>query len=476
MKYMKGKKTKMINEEIKNKISEYVDAHMDELLTDIKTLIGTDSSRAEAKPGMPYGEGPAKVLAQGMEIFEKYGFAAKNYDNYVITADMNGLTKAVDVLAHLDVVPAGEGWTVTGAFEPKIVGGRLYGRGSIDDKGPAMAALLAMRAVRDLELPVKSGARLILGSDEECGSSDIAYYFKKEPYAPMTFSPDANFPLINIEKGGLAGRFGGNYEVSETLPRVTTLHGGKTTNVVPNKAYAEVEGLTDNMKAAAEKRAAELGVEIAFDEGGIIRIDGVSAHASLPEKGNNAVTALMDIVTKIANDSAAKLIGKLLEIFPHGDTCGEAAGVKMSDELSGALTMTLDILDVEDGYLHGVFDCRAPICATEDNLYRVMKERLGAVGLVFDDGVKMNPPHHADGNSSFVKTLLSCYEAYTGIKGEPLAIGGGTYVHSIENGVAFGCEIEGIDNHMHGADEFIDIDVLAQSAKIFALSIYELCK
>lgn len=465
---------------IKQLISDYVDQHLEEVVADTSRLIRIDSSNAPALQGKPFGEGAAKALEEALAIIESYGFKTTNYDNYVITADMNEEEKALDILAHLDVVPAGEGWTVTEPFEPIVIDGKLFGRGSIDDKGPAMAALLAMRAVRDLKLPITKNVRLILGANEECGSEDIAYYFKKEPFAPMTFSPDADFPLINIEKGSLGGRFTGKYLENKAIPMLKAFHGGHTSNVVPNKAYAVVCGMPAKELAKAEARAKELGVQISFEgeEEVTIRVEGVSAHASLPEKGNNAVTALIDVLSQMAfaDGGAMALIRELGKIFPHGDTCGEAAGVKMSDELSGALTMTLDILDVENGSLRGVFDSRAPICATEENLYLVMKNRLEAANLYFDADVKMNPPHYADGNSEFVRTLLACYETYSGKKGEAKAIGGGTYVHHIENGVAFGCEVEGIDNHLHGADEFIGLDVLAMSAKIFALSIAELCK
>src|SRR5699024_10557105 len=112
-----------------------------------------------------------------------------------------GEESQLDILAHLDVVPAGEGWTVTEPFEPVEKDGRLYGRGTADDKGPAVAALYALRAVKELGIPLKKRVRLILGTDEECGSSDIQHYYAVEKEAPMTFSPDGAFPVVNIEKG-----------------------------------------------------------------------------------------------------------------------------------------------------------------------------------------------------------------------------------------------------------------------------------
>jgi succinyl-diaminopimelate desuccinylase len=103
-------------------------------------------------------------------------------------------------------VPAGEGWTVTEPFKPIVKDGRIYGRGTSDDKGPLLCALYAMRALKETGVELKKGVRLIMGADEETGSgTDIAKYYATEPEAEMTFSPDAEFPLINIEKGQFRG-------------------------------------------------------------------------------------------------------------------------------------------------------------------------------------------------------------------------------------------------------------------------------
>lgn len=138
--------------------------------------------------------------------------------------------------------------------------GRLYGRGTADDKGPAVAALYAFRAVKELGIPLSKNARLILGTDEECGSSDIDHYYKVEKEAPMTFSPDAAFPVTS-GKGRLGGHFTANFTASEALPRLVSFDAGSKVNVVPGKAYAVTEGLDrevmDQVAAEVEK---EIGV------------------------------------------------------------------------------------------------------------------------------------------------------------------------------------------------------------------------
>ena len=191
----------------KEELRTYIENHESEMIEDLKSLIRIPSEKQAVEPGKPFGAPAAEALAQGIEILEKYGFAVTNYDNYAIAADFNQEEKGLDILAHLDVVPAGEGWQETDPFTPLIKEGKMFGRGTADDKGPAIAAIYAMRAVKELGYPLKKNVRLVLGSDEECGSSDLEYYYKKEVEAPCTFSPDAEFPVINIEKGGMRGHF-----------------------------------------------------------------------------------------------------------------------------------------------------------------------------------------------------------------------------------------------------------------------------
>ena len=238
----------------RKEIEEYIDSHKDQMIEDICTLCRINSEKMPYTEGKPFGEGPFEALQAALTMMENYGFSVRNYDNYVGTADLNDKEAQLDILAHLDVVPAGEGWTVTEPFNPVIKDGKLYGRGTADDKGPAVAALYAMRAVKELGLPVKKNVRLILGTDEECGSSDIAVYYKQEKEAPMTFSPDAEFPVINVEKGRLPGHFAASFEKSDALPKLVKIDAGLKSNVVPGKAKAVVAGVDEavlNETAAA---------------------------------------------------------------------------------------------------------------------------------------------------------------------------------------------------------------------------------
>ena len=468
----------------RSRIEAYIDEHKEDILADLCTLVRIDSQRREAQEGKPYGEGPARVLDEAGEMMRSYGLKVTDYAHYVVTGDLGEGPKMLDILAHLDVVPVTDEWTVTAPFEPKIVDGKIYGRGTADDKGPAIAALYAIRAIKDLSIPLRSSVRLILGSDEECGSSDLAYYFGIEKEAPYTFTPDADFPLINLEKGRLAKSFTCRFEddllTAEGI-RLICLEGGDKVTVVPQNARAVVAGIAPEvLEEAALKTASETGTKIRVGTEGAncsVHVRGTAAHGSTPELGCNAVTALLKLLSCLAGDSTtkeAKVIRGLDTVFAHGDTRGEAAGIAMEDEAAGKLTLNLGVLRIEEGSLYGEFDVRAPLCANDENLTEVMRASLQKAGVTMEAG-GMKKPHYVPEDLPFIRILLESYEHYSGLKGECLSTGGGTYVHDLERGVAFGCVLPGVDNHMHGDDEFMVIDDLIMSAKIFADVIVRMC-
>lgn len=469
----------------KKEIEAYIEAHKEEMIQDIFTLCRINSEKMPYEEGKPYGKGPAMALDAAMAMAEGYGFSVTNYDYFVGTADLNDKEKHLDILAHLDVVPAGEGWEVTQPFDPILKDGRLYGRGTADDKGPAVAALYAFRAVKELGIPLSKNARLILGTDEECGSSDIDHYYKVEKEAPMTFSPDAAFPVTNVEKGRLDGHFTANFTPSEALPRLVSFDAGIKVNVVPGKAYAVTEGLDrevmDQVAAEVEK---EIGVHFDLESedtaAGVCQVKvtavGTGSHAAHPYDGNNALTGLLTYLTRLdfVPCQQMEVLKNLLTLIPHGDVNGKNLGVAMEDEISGELTLAFSILHVTADQLEGSFDSRCPICSNEDNVLKVVKAKMAEIGIDMDSE-HMKEPHHVDGNSHFVQTLLKVYEEYSGRKGECQSMGGGTYVHNLKNGVAFGAALPETDNRMHGADEFAVLDELLLSAKIFAQVIVDLC-
>lgn len=446
-------------ETFRKKSEEYLDSAV--IL--LSQLISFPSVMGEAEENAPFGKNCAEVLKFTAETLEDE-FVVKNFDNYAITASFNDEPAELGILAHLDVVPVeGQKWT-TDPFTADIRDGRIYGRGSIDDKGPAAAVITAMRIIKDMGLPIKRNCRLILGSNEENGSADIEYYLTKESFPPMLFTPDGDFPVISAEKGMVRTEFAGKYGEDTVI----SLKGGSVVNAVPESARAVVALPADEVKKAVTERAG-ITVEVSPDENGtLIAVTGRGAHASTPQGGVNALTALLEILSALPIKGAlSDEIRKLSALYPFGETDGASAGIKMSDEISGGLTSVLSIADCENGEFRFLSDTRFPVTFKSESVTDVFAKHGGNVLL-------KSEPHRADENSDFVKTLLSVYEDCTGEKGECLAIGGGTYVHDTENGVAFGAQWEDINN-MHGADEFIGLDELKKDILIYTETIYRLC-
>lgn len=464
---------------MQQRINEYFANKEDQLVEAVSRMVRIDSTLGEAQPGMPFGPGPAAALEEMLKLSAEWGLPGENLEGYVGTVDLNDQETALHILGHLDVVDAGEGWTVTTAFEPKLVDGILYGRGTDDDKGPMVAALLAMKAVKDLGIPLKKNVRMILGTDEETGFRDITWYYDRHPYAPYTISPDADFPIINIEKGHYQPTFSASWDQETALPRVTSLTGGPRLNMVPPKANALVAGLSaEEIQAVIPTLGLEEAISFTLtqqEEGVHILAGGQGAHGSTPEEGHNAQTALVALLAALplADCPSTQAIRTLKELFPHGDFTGKALGVAQSDELSGHLSLAFTRITLTETGFEGRFDSRTPLCANDENTRLVTEAVMGKFGWTVQG--EIDPPHHVPADSPFIQTLAKCYEMYSGRKSQCLAIGGGTYVHGIPGGVAFGASMPGFVSNLHGPDEKASVADLLTAAKIYAQVIIELC-
>ncbi len=471
----------MVNKEDAKKIHNYLKINKENMLQDIQQLIRIESVYETGQAGMPFGTKTAEALSVMLKKAEEMGFITHNYDNYAGTADFMENDYNLDILVHLDVVPGQSEWKKTTPFQPVIIKNMLYGRGASDDKGPAVAALYAMKAVKDLKIPIQRNVRLILGTDEECGGRDLTYYYAKEREAAMTFSPDAEFPVTNTEKGILRGIFEAEVPASWEVPGILRIHGGDAGNVIPDYATAEIVGLqTDEVRGFADAAFIETGITFRLEERTEclqIHAYGTSAHGAGPQLGNNAVTGLLCLLCRLplSQSEGLKKLKGLYHLMPHGDYLGKAMHIDMEDELSGELTNGITVLCYEKGKLYAAADCRIPICSMNIDLRKKIIEEAGRAGLNAEKTV-VYPPHHVSGETKFIKTLLKCYENVTGKAGVCNYCCGATYVHALQNGVAFGCIGEGTDTHMHGPDEFMKISDLITGAEIYAQAIISLCQ
>ena len=464
--------------ELNERIDAWMNGREDELADALAPLIAVDSTSGPAEPGKPFGPGPAEALERALQLARDWGFATGQDDGYVGLVDLNDKPDALHILAHLDVVGAGEGWD-TEPYQMVRDGDLIYGRGVSDDKGPAVMALLAMRCVRELGVPLTKNVKLVLGTDEESGSGDIAHYYSHNPFAPCSVTPDAAFPVTNVEKAHYTPTFSHAWEETAVSgPHLVSLRGGIRINVAPGDASARISGLTaadvSNVLSRVQERT---GVALTAEDGDglILRAHGVQAHASLPDEGKNAITALLEAVAELplAENPQLTTVRQLSALFPYGDNAGRALGVAQEDAVSGPLTLAFSLLEINPTGFSGQFDVRAPACATEENLVRATERAFARHGWACVG--EKSEVHMVEEDSDFIRTLLDCYEHFSGKPGYCEAIGGGTYVHDIPGGVAFGAEDPDFDNRIHGANERAKLSQLLMSAKIYAAVIARLC-
>ncbi|MBR1556046.1 MAG: Sapep family Mn(2+)-dependent dipeptidase, partial [Oscillospiraceae bacterium] len=394
-------------------IHEYLKNHKSEMLDLLGKLVTVRSVQGDALEGMPFGTEPAKALGIMLDACREYGFQTENLDNYAGSADLNSKKPELGILAHLDVVPEGDGWMhdpyqIT--YDPDS--DKLFGRGTSDDKGPAVASLFAMRAVHDLQIPMKSGVRLIFGTNEENGSEDLAYYMKNRTLPPMVFTPDGDYPVINLEKGMIRLKL--SAEFTDGTAGILKLDAGDVINAVPAQAGAFVKNISPETVQQAVHDLQKCypieipETEIGFDSDNnivMISVNGESAHASTPEKGRNALTFLLEILNALhLEGQQGEIIGKLAECFLYGETDGKSCGISASDELSGGLTEVLSVMKMNLTEMTAYVDIRFPVCCTGSEIISTMQKALAPVNA---EALLCDEPHHTDENSPFVQTLLN---------------------------------------------------------------------
>ncbi len=451
------------------KLDEILLSLQPQMVETLRRWVAIPSVKGEETEGAPYGMEVRRCLDQALKDCAALGFQVENIGNHAGHADLGEGDdyEALAILAHLDVVPVGEGWTRE-PFEPVVENSLMYGRGTSDDKGPAVAALFAMKAVKDLGLPLKRKVRLILGCDEESGSQDMRYYAQHATMPRSGFSPDADYPVINIEKGGM------HISIEASLPQeglqVVSFNTGERPNVVPGSAKAKVKGGAELVQKA-ETLAKQYGWKVAAEEkDGFVSIQttGIPGHAAYPEAGLNAIGMMLIVLRDLG---AAGPITTLADTIGTS-YYGEYMNASVEDGQSGKLTCNIGIIRVEAGKLYALLDLRTPVLANQEEIFKAISASMPDCSLIL---VSSSPPHMVPESSELVQKLLEAYHEVTGNEKKTLAIGGGTYARALEEGVAFGASFPGEPEVAHQADEHIRLESLYKSMKIFALAIIKLC-
>ncbi|HDR7564559.1 TPA: dipeptidase PepV [Bacillus mycoides] len=462
--------------------TEEVTKRKDDLIRDTQKFLQIKSVWEEesAKEGAPFGEGVEKALSFMLHKGEAEGFCSKNLEGYAGHLEMGQGEELVGILCHVDVVPEGDGWT-TPAYSADIRDGKIFARGAIDDKGPTMAAYYAMKIVKELGLPLSKRVRMILGTDEESNWKCVDHYFKNEEMPTIGFAPDADFPIINAEKGisDIQVVQSGGEEKEGTF-KLISFESGRRLNMVPDFSEAVITGEDVNTLTVAYEEylqtAKKIGKAIVEGKTVTLQIKGISAHGSTPEKGENAGLLLVNFLTKVSLDGKGASFASFVAETFTGDIIGEKAGISYKDDISGPLTVNVGRLSYsqENGGNLGL-NVRYPVTTNFEETIAKLKEYVGTHGFEVAD-YSNSRPHHVDKDHTLIRTLQRVYEEQTGEKAELLAIGGGTYARSLKAGVAFGPLFPGKEELAHQKDEYIEIEDLLKATAIYAQAIHELAK
>lgn len=452
-----------------------IEENKNEIINKTCELIEIPSVSMETKNlKLPFGENCTKALNYILELGNSLGFKTKNIDNYCGFIEFGEGEELVGIIGHLDVVPALEedGWAAP-PFSPEIRDGKLFGRGSIDDKGPVIASLYAMKAVKD-SCNISKRVRLIIGLNEEKNWKCINYYKEHEEWPTIGFSPDANFPGIFAEKGILSVELKNHFKIKnfEILDISTN---NNAINVVPKYASITLKSLNNSLLENIITKT-ENNISISNLENNIIKIEsfGIAAHAAHPELGKNAIKQLVEFLLKNFEFETEYL----KTIYDAGlfdiESPRFMSENKLEDE-SGGLTSNVAILEYENenNKLIIKINLRVPVTISLDEIHNKYNTLFDNIEV---NKLSIQEPLYVEKDSYLVKTLVDIFNKKSNLNASPIAIGGGTYARAFDNFISYGVTMPGKKDMCHQVDEFIEINDLILASKIYAEAIYELAK
>jgi succinyl-diaminopimelate desuccinylase len=476
-----------VKEELLMRVNARIDELSEEITEKLRALLAIPSVGAESAGDAPFGAGVQEAFAYMLALADADGFKTLNADNYGGHIEFVGPSaealeapespdETLGILVHLDVVPAGKDWSCD-PFLGKLEDGRVYGRGAIDNKGPAIACYYAMKLLKECGFAPEKRVRLILGLDEETGWEGMRRYLARAGAPDFGFTPDADFPAIHGEKGILI------FELAKKLGKTTAkglslrkLGGGNAANMVADFARAVVRGDSyEDVKNKVAEYRSETGRQIHAKGMGKsleISVNGVSAHGATPENGLNAISILMDFLPRIGliNENALEFVDFYNRHIGF-ELNGTGMGCGFSDEASGSLIFNVGTISGNTEAVILTVNVRYPVTMDQDQIYDAMlpvihKYDLGLVKL------DHKPPVYVPADDPLVETLTAVYRKHTGdTESRPKVIGGGTYARAAKNIIAFGPGLPGEPKLEHHKDEYISVEKMLKLTKIYAEAI-----
>ncbi|MEJ8554558.1 M20 family metallopeptidase [Tepidibacter sp. Z1-5] len=444
-------------------IKEKIELNFNDFVADLQSLIKIPSVYEEDNSKYPFGKNIDDALKEMLSIAEKLGF--KTYydpNGYYGYAEYGSGEEMVGVLGHLDVVPAGDlkKWN-TNPFDPVIVDGKLFGRGTQDDKGPTLAAMYAFKALLDSDAIINKKIRFIYGTDEENLWKGITEYNKKEIIPDYGFTPDANFPLIYAEKGLLQVDLVAKNETD------IRLNGGDAYNSVPSNMSYESKN-----PQKLEEALKDLGFEYKREDNNITII-GKSVHAKDSEKGVNSITRLLIAMNKIGLKS--KAIDFVVDNIKEDAYATKIFG-ECIDEASGNLKFNIGKINIDEDKEVLNIDIRIPVTVEKDFVISRLNEVAQKYGFDIEENDYLRSIY-TPLDSELVKTLMDSYVEVTGdTKSQPISSGGATYARAMDNCVAFGPAFPYSKETEHQPNEYIELDEIKTAIEVYSSALVKLLK
>ena len=456
-----------IDENRLSDISRFAESHERDIVRDIARLVSIPSVEGPAAPDAPFGIESKRALDCALQIAEELGLDTVNCENkigYASIGEDHG-QGYLATITHVDVVPAGDGWTED-PFTVRERDGFLLGRGVMDDKGPSILCLYALKYLRDSGLPLRYPVRALLGSNEETGMGDLEHYNANYPAPLFCFSPDADFPLIHGEKGIYHGRL-----ISRHTPvNVLEMTGGVAPNAVPAKASALV-------RAKALQSSDAVSVEEL--EPGLWKLSsvGVSGHASMPEGTVNAIGRIVDYLLENGIPAEGELPYFRFLARLHAATDGSGLGLQSSDDYFTPLTAVGGKISTADGVFCQTIDCRYGISTSGEAITARLREAAGSAAEIQVDADAA--PFYLTLDNPAIQACMESYNLVTGENAHPFTIGGGTYARHFPNAAAFGPEhperpAPAFAGPIHGIDEAARLSDLMEALKIYIVALLRL--
>lgn len=463
---------------------KYIENIKEDMIKNLQNLIRIPSVyEKSSEPLMPFGENVTKALEYMLDLGKSLGFRTKNVDGYCGYIEFGEGDKLVGIIGHLDVVPSGDNWTFP-PFSATIYDNKIYGRGAIDDKGPVIASLYAMKTIMD-NCNINKRVRLILGLNEENDWKCIDYYKEHEEIPSIGFSPDADFPCIYAEKSIITSYFSMDYTNSDKnkifIKKIDC--DNNPINVVPkicsiilkvNSDQINLDDFIDNLKSFINEYNFEIDIYKLNYEEVKITSHGVGAHAAHPDLGINAISQLIIILNNIFKHYNANIsLFDFFDKYINTEFDGKSLGINFKDE-SGTLTLNVGNFSLKNNVLQFGVNLRIPISVSINEI----ENQISTFTKLYSDlnyiQKDYKPALYISKNTYLVKTLCDVFNEMNNSYLPPIAIGGATYARAFDNCISFGANMPGAKDMCHQTDEFISIDNLMFAYKCYTKAILEL--